>query len=348
MQKSLKELALNISEEEYRNSKEFHYSTLATFNKEGFTNIEHLFDKKESPSLLFGSCVDTLLTDGEEAYNNTYMVAEFPPLTSNIEVIVKSLFKQYKDVYDTIYKIPDSLIINETEINKYQLNWKPETRAKVIREKASDYYNLLYLAKDKQIISTELNNRVLNTVNALKESCATSWYFKKDNPYDGIERVYQPKFKNEVDGIGYMVMLDLVIVDHKNKVIYPCDLKTSSHKEFDFYKSYITWQYYIQSKLYYRTLKANLDKDEYFKDFEINNYRFIVCNGDTLNPLVWEDCFTKACGDKYYGKDKQYFFRDPYNIAKELNYYLSTGAKVPIGITNDKPNNLYKWINEDL
>ena len=38
--------------------------------------------------------------------------------------------------------------------------------------------------------------------------------------------------------------------------------------------------------------------------------------------------------------------RDPYNIAKELNYYLSTGPKRPMGIVEDKPNNLFEWINK--
>ena len=76
-----------------------------------------------------------------------------------------------------------------------------------------------------------------------------------------------------------MIMADLIVVDHKNKIIYPCDLKTSSHKEYDFYLSYIQWKYYEQSKLYYRTIRANMDRDEYFKDFKLANYRFIVCNG---------------------------------------------------------------------
>ena len=101
MLKSLKELALNISEEEYRNSKEFHYSTLATFDREGFSNLEHLFDKKESPSLLFGSCVDTLLTDGQEAYDNIYMIAEFPNISDKEVLIAKSLF-----VFNNVTALP--------------------------------------------------------------------------------------------------------------------------------------------------------------------------------------------------------------------------------------------------
>ena len=346
MLKSLKELALNISEEEYRNSKEFHYSTLATFDREGFSNLEHLFDKKESPSLLFGSCVDTLLTDGQEAYNNAYMVAEFPNISDKEVLIAKSLFNSYKDTYDSIYKIPDTIIKDLCTVNSYQNNWRPETKVKVIRERCADYYNLLYLAKDKTIISTELNNKVNATVNTLKESEATKWYFQADNPFDDIERCYQLKFRNEYEGIGYMIMADLIVVDHKNKIIYPCDLKTSSHKEYDFYLSYIQWKYFIQAKLYYRTIRANMDRDEYFKDFKLANYRFIVCNGENLDPLVWEDTMTTSWGDLYFGKNKQILMRDPYNIAKELNYYLSTGPKRPIGIVDDKPNNLFDWIDK--
>ena len=103
---------------------------------------------------------------------------------------------------------------------------------------------------------------------------------------------------------------------------------------------------YIQAKLYYRTIRANMDRDEYFKDFKLANYRFIVCNGENLDPLVWEDIMTTSWGDLYFGKNKQILMRDPYNIAKELNYYLSTGPKRPMGIVENKPNNLFEWINK--
>ena len=45
---------------------------------------------------------------------------------------------------------------------------------------------------------------------------------------------------------------------------------------------------YIQASEYAAILKANIENDEYFKDFEIMPYRFIVANKKTLTPLVWE------------------------------------------------------------
>ena len=45
-------------------------------------------------------------------------------------------------------------------------------------------------------------------------------------------------------------MPDLLIVNHENKTILPIDLKTSSHEEWDFPKSFVQWNYQIQARLY--------------------------------------------------------------------------------------------------
>ena len=52
--RSLKDISLNISEEEYRKMPELSYSTLAKYERGGFNSLSTLFDKVESPSLLFG------------------------------------------------------------------------------------------------------------------------------------------------------------------------------------------------------------------------------------------------------------------------------------------------------
>ena len=71
--KSLKDIAWNVTEEEYRADPALSYSTLSKFNREGFDNLEHLFDKTESPSLLFGSIVDCLLTGTKEEFSSSIL-----------------------------------------------------------------------------------------------------------------------------------------------------------------------------------------------------------------------------------------------------------------------------------
>ena len=346
MKKSLYDISWQVSEEEYRADKALSYSTLARYEREGFNNIDKLFDRIETPSLTFGSCVDSIITGGQNEFDERFMVAEFPSIPDSIVKIIKSLYKQYAGTYRSLLNIPDNSIIRETEDQNYQMNWKPETRAKVIREKGTDYYNLLFVAGDRCILDTKTYQDVCNAVRALKESESTKFYFAEDNPFEpDIERLYQLKFKANFEGVEYRCMMDLALVDHKNKIITPCDLKTSSHYEWDFYKSFNDWLYIIQARLYWRLLKYTMSQDEYFKDFELADYKFIVVNKKSLTPLVWDCPYTRAKGTIKVGKNEQIEWRDPFEIGKELHYYLSSRPKVPKGISDTGANDLKEWLN---
>ena len=344
--KSLKDISWDVSEETYRTDPALSYSTLARYEREGFNNLDKLFDRLETPSLTFGSAVDSIITGGQKEFDERFMVAEFPSTPDSITKMVKSLFSQYGDSYRSLIAIPDDAIIKETEYQSYQTNWKPETRAKVIKEKGADYYNLLFIAGSRTILDTQTYQDVCNATRALKESKSTQFYFAEDNPFEpDIERFYQLKFKGEFNGVKYRNMADLVIVDHKEKWVKPVDLKTSSHTEWDFYKSFVEWNYQIQARLYWAIIRQNMDKDEYFKDFKLFDYDFIVVNKRTLVPLVWTCPFTQAVGTLKFGKNDQIEMRSPFVIGEELSSYLTSRPKVPIGISETGPNDLRKYLN---
>ena len=347
--KKLSDIALNITEEEYRADPALSYSTLSRFDREGFANIDKLFDKQETPSLLLGSIVDTIITDGEDEFNNRFIVAEYPSIPDSIIQIIKELFNTYKDTCSNINLISNDAIINIAAQYNYQNNWKPETRAKVIKEKGFEYYNLLFISQDKTLVSQDMYNDALRMVDALRTSEATKWYFADNNPFEPeIDRYYQLKFKATLHNVDYRIMADLIICDHKNKELILCDLKTSGHEEYSFASSFLTWNYSYQARLYARVIAENIKKDPYFKDFKLSNYRFIVVNKTTLNPLVWEFPYTFTTGDIRLETKNGYIkiLKDPEYIGKELSYYLSTGQKVPIGINEVGTNNIVEWINK--
>lgn len=347
MRKSISELSLNITEEEYRADPALSYSTLAKFERGGFNELEHLFDKVESPSLTFGSAVDSLLTGGEKEFNDRFIVAEFPAIADSIVNIIKALHRIYSANYRSLTLIPDSVMLTIIDEHKYQPNWKPETRCKVIKEKGEEYYTLLTLAEDKTILDTQTYQDVLNAVDALKTSESTKNYFFDNNPFNpDVEGFYQLKFKATLNGIDYRCMFDRINVYHNLKVIQPIDLKTSYKKEWDFYKSFIEWNYQIQNRLYYRILKEVLSKDPYYKDFKILPYKDIVVNRYSLTPLVWDCDFTFAVGTLRFGENNQIIMRDPEEIGRELSQYLSTPHRVPVGINYVGGNDLRTWINK--
>lgn len=339
-------ISWDVTEEEYRADHALSYSTLSKYERSGFNDLDTLFDRIETPSLTFGSAVDTLITGSRKEFDERFIVADFPAMSPSVLQIVKQLFANFSEKYDKLDSIPDKDIIDLTEVVKFYPNWRPQTRAKAIKEQGDKFYRLLYLAKDKTVLDSQMYQDVLNTVDSLKTSEATKWYFQEDNPFENIERLYQLKFKTTLNGIPYRCMADLIIVDHDAKTVQPVDLKTSSKKEWDFFKSFIDFRYDLQARLYWRIIRTIMDADEYFKDFKLLPYQFIVANRTTLVPLVWGFPLTDTTGTLKVGKQGQIELRDPCIIGEELSFYLDNRPKVPAGINIAGVNDLVTWLNK--
>ena len=342
--KSLKEISWQVTESEYRQDPALSYSTLSRYEREGFNNLDKLFEKIESPSLVFGSAVDTLITGSEKEFNEHFMVAQLDnSLSDTLVLITNKLFDTWSDGYTDIRDIPDEVLISSIQDIPWNNHWLPKTRAKKIKEDCAAYYKLLYLSEGKTILSTAVYQDVLNTVDRLRSADSTRFYFEKDNVFDdNIERLYQLKFKATFNGVDYRCMSDLLVVIHDKKLVVPVDLKTSYKPEWDFYKSFTEWRYDIQGRLYWRIIRYNMDQDPYFKDFKLADYRFIVANKKTLTPLVWLFGGTQREGD-IITKDNV-ILRDPFTIGSELNGYLTDKPTVPNGIELIKPNKLEDWL----
>ena len=353
MVKSFHDISWLVSEPEYREDTALSYSTLSTYQKEGFNGLSHLFDKKESESLLFGSCVDSIITGGMEEFESRFIVMDIPDVIPSIQKVIKACFDLWGEVANVLPKITDDKLLEVINDCEYQPRWRDINRIKSIRDDGSVYYKALVDACGKQVVTTAMYTDILNCVDKLKNSESTKWYFGDQeiddfdiDSHNNIERLYQLKFKTSLDGIDYRCMADLLVVDHDAKIVYPVDLKTSSHNEWDFFKSFVEWNYQIQARLYWRIIRNIMDQDDYFKDFKLDNYRFIVVNKKTLIPLVWLFEDTQKIGTLSYHSDK-IIFKDPFDIGRELRYYLDNPQIVPIGVSIDNDNSLTNWLNKD-
>ena len=360
MIKSLKEISWQVDEPTYRADDALSYSTLAKYEREGkFNSLPKLFEKVSTPSLTFGSMVDTLITGTKEEFDNLFMVVDFPTISDSLIEVATTLYNKYgnhpsdffEDYYERFEDIPESILATVgKECNFYANDKYASYRVKLIKENCKEYFNLLKLSENKTIVDSETADKAYKAVEALKTSNATKFYFKEDSPLEpNIERCYQLKFKttDSISLVNYRGMMDLIIIDHATKTIQPVDLKTSSHAEWEFYKSFMDWRYDIQSRLYYRLIQSNCAKDEYFKDFKILDYKFIVVNKSTLTPLVWTYPHTQVQGTLKYSLNSGYMFtlRDPYEIGKELNYYLChPDRNIPKDIKDD--NNIVEFITK--
>lgn len=336
IQKELKDISWLVPESTYRADPALSYSTLSRFEREGFNRLDHLFDKISTQSLLEGSMVDCLITGSQEEFNELYYVADFPSIGDKEKQIVDTLYDRLHESYEIFSYIPSEtilMVINEFE---FQKNWKNETRVRVLSERGAMYYNLRVQAGNKTVVDRKTYDTIIAMVRALKTSASTQGYFADNDPMSPVRRYYQLKFKAKFEGVTYRCMMDEVIVDYEGKRIIPIDLKTSGSLEWEFQHSFEKWCYMIQARLYWRLLKANLMNDPYFKDFILEDYRFIVVNKNSLTPLVWKFPFTKSVGTLIDKEGNEY--RDPFEIGKELQGYLNLRPQVPNGIDKDGIN----------
>jgi len=352
--KSFVDISWLVDEPTYRADSALSYSILATYEREGFNGLDHLMDKKETESLLFGSCVDAIITGGIEEFEDRYIVIDIPDVVPSIAKIVKACYERWGELANTLSMITDEKILEVINECEYQPRWRDVNRIKSIRDDGNLYYKALAQAGDKIVVTTAMYTDVMNAVNALLTSDATRWYFNNDSVSDfdldapDIERLYQLKFKGTFNNIDYRCMADLLVVDHNAKIVYPIDLKTSSHYEWDFFKSFVDWNYQIQARLYWRIIRQNMDNDPIFKDYKLDDYRFIVVNKKTLCPLVWKFDATQKYRALLYGKNKEpIVLRDPFDIGEELTRYLEEKPSVPFGIVCDGDNSITEWLNKN-
>ncbi len=345
MEKELKDISWLVDEPTYRADPALSYSTIARYEREGFDKLDHLFDHITTPSLVEGSATDAIITGGEDEF-----YANFTVLDINLTDGGKDTCQQLLSLnlpFQSFEEIPEEIVSQAAKISGFwQADKWDKVRYKKILETGNiaEYYNAS-LHNNKTIISEDTFQQVIAMVRALRESPATCGYFADNDEFSPVKRYYQLKFKANFDGVNYRCMADMIAVDYEKKIIYPTDLKTSGKSEWNFEHSFLQWSYMIQARLYWRIIRANMLKDNYFKDFKLMPYRFIVVNKNTLTPLVWEFPLTKSVGTLVDDNGKEY--RDPFEIGKELQGYLDCKPQVPNGITMEGVNTI-KCLKEKI
>lgn len=322
MRKSLKELSWNVSEEEYRADSALSYSKLSQFFKNGPKALISN-EKIDTPALRAGSLVDCLLTAPEE-FDDRFYVADIDKFSDTIRKIVEDLYDFVKSAIsddDNIDSIQDLVVLNSLDKFEYQTNWKPETRIKKLVELGSDYFTVLKYSTGKVVISPQEFSEAQQCVQTLKTHPFTYQIFECN---EDEEIFYQLKFKTqfpEHDNANFRIMTDAIKVNHKEKWIQPYDLKTTGKSEEQFEKSYEDWGYWIQSPGYRKTLVSVLAEDDYFAEFTMLDFKFIVINRLNLCPLVWNDYDPQAVESaifKKYGVTWK-------SLLQDANWHLQNG-----------------------
>lgn len=347
----LRKVAKNWTEREYRARPELSYSQIAKYAREGFDGYIHLNDEIETESLKFGSALDTLITDGINAFEQKYCVINNRSVTGKrlqiLHILVLSDSITRNRIEDVSVRAW-ALAFEKTEFYpnrdfNSKMNYFRSVDGNFLPDVQMTYIDILN-SRNKTMLTSEQYSDVMNAKSALMSHKAISKLFA-NSPFDNLDRYFQLKFSERFNGVSYRCMADLLVVKHDTKEIFPVDLKTSSKNEYDFYKSFITWRYDIQARLYWQIINANLKHSKEFREYKLRNYLFAVVNARTLMPMLWEMKTTKSMDTLVFGRNKDIICEHPFKIGEELYSLVNTKAKVPKGISTTNINTLEDFLN---
>ena len=317
--KSLKDISWLVDEITYRNDKALSYSRLSQFFKNGAKALISN-EKIDTLALRFGSAVDCILTAPEE-FDDRFYVADIDRFSDSIRKIVERIYLEHTDFTDQICEIQEDLLINILNEENYQSNWKDRTRIDKIIDLGQDYYTVLKYSTGKIVISPQEFSEASQCVQTLKTHPFTYQIFECN---EDEEIFYQLKFKTTIedcDNSEVRIMTDCIKVNHKEKWIQIYDLKTTGKDEEKFEESFDAWNYWIQAGLYEDVVDLITSADDYFSEFNLLPFKFIVINKVNLRPIVWDTVNYKHIGIqvlKKYGVKWQ-------TLLKDANWHLQNG-----------------------
>lgn len=282
------------SNEEYDASSCLSYSKL----KDLHDNPEILTQEREVVErewFTFGTLVDLLLTAPEDLDKKVF-VNDFVPS------------EQYKAIVD--YMVATGMGLKEIEGLKEQtdgweqvvediytksgsaVNWKPETKRQKLIENCEEYIKLLTDHTGKLIVTTALYMEAVKVAEVLKTHPWTKDLFMSEAEQlaNHIEILYQFKIKYIYEGLQCKSKLDILIVDHDQKIIIPYDIKTGNDLPRVFINHGLyKYKYGYQGCLYREGLDRFISKIEEFKGYEVLEFKFVyISRQKPTYPVILE------------------------------------------------------------
>lgn len=338
--KSLKDYSLNIPEQEYHEYPAWSYSMIAKYARNGFSAIATIHEKtKPTPEMEFGSLFDSILTKGRKTLDD-YAVVDFNVPDAEKKVL-DALLAKFSVPF---LEISMNDFLGTADSVFYQMKWKPDTRYQKVAA-YSGYYDTL--RSGKKVVSQKDWDDAVEMARIFRTDPYLKNLFGTKNT-EGVEYIYQPQFVVEYETklhgkVKVKCMFDLLVVNHKDKIIQPVDLKTSSMPAYDFPEHFVKMRYDIQGDEYSDVLRIVLDSIPEYQDYAILPYLFTDVSRTDMVPVTYT--YDQTAGLSFTKGDKTYIYKRWDDLLDEIITYEETESKVPNYITTVGPNDLIDIIS---
>lgn len=257
------------------------YSKLSDFDRNGAMSLIRK-NSVEGAAVKHGSLVDDLLVDnmkGSTLCEEKYYKFDGNKPSATLGSLCDIILANYLTIPNELQTIVDII-----KLNNFWGNIKNEATLieKFNNEEFWNYIKAMYEVGDKILITSEEYMDAIEMVSILK-----THKYSKDVIINEFENIYQYKFEIEFKGFLIRGILDLISIDHKNKIVYFTDLKTGKDPAIEFENSFIKWRYYFQGAIY--TLASEqIIRSLGIRDYKLEKFQFLYISKSDKTPLLYK------------------------------------------------------------
>ena len=255
--------------------------------------LNETIEDKDSAAANMGRIVETLLMEPDQFDKRFYMSSCTSTPTGLMLDFVEALYVHTRDATNekgVVTRPMDELLQDAYRDSGFKIKYEAVIN-KFIGSDAQIYYDEIRKVRSQNL--TVVNTMEISVAEKIVENLrintttAPIVNMVNSSRYQVIDQMQVEGY--EIDGHEFKSMLDKVIIDHKEKLITPYDLKCTWNVE-NFYEEYYLYRRaYLQAYLYYHAMlhMANNPNSEYY-GYTVEYLKFIVCDSSNYyRPLVY-------------------------------------------------------------
>lgn len=277
--------------------------------------------------LVAGRAIHCLILE-EETFDKQFLITPSKLPTGNNKYVVDMCFKAYVDQSDETLELSDFDQVILDTLGSIDLHQKLKTDEQRVDKMLTDlnkkYFTYLKSRGDKTLISQEMYDSCKEAVDYVKLDDKVVSLLQIGETNTDTFKVLNEQFLEmdlEEYDFGLKGVLDNVVVDYDNKMLFVNDLKTTTKPIQEFADSVDYYRYWMQAVIYNKLAIANYLKGQNLKDWNIYTTFIVVDKFNCVYPFqVSDETFKeweKQFEDILERVDYHYSNRD-YNLPYEL------------------------------
>ena len=262
--------------QKYRDVTAVSYSVLSALSGHPRSLTETDSEKKQYYT--FGSLVDCLMFM-PESYNEMFYETSITKPGDKMGDWLEAYLNLEIPADYQLHEAED-LILQARGISGYDKRLSDEVALKKFSDVCFPYLDEVAKAGDRLLITSEVLQEAITIENKLLSNEFTIPYFRSDDK--NIEVIFQLPIYYILEDLEFKSLIDIAIFDHKRKLIYPSDFKTTGKSLLYFERDFTDYKYYLQASLYHLGMQL------VYSNYKIVNFFDFVVANIMEEPMIWK------------------------------------------------------------